>query len=333
MLEFATSATASAEMPSYDTASADTASARHPASARPYSTLEPVFPLLVAIADDDRAAAAIRMAAILARRRGAVPTVIRALGANQKVGRTTPSLESAVAKDLLSQEYRDESRASLQRLVADVAGEVLWRVETAQRPPLDAIVEQSRLIRAELIVMGLRHRGLLNRALSRDLLHAVVRSTQLPVLAVTPGLRELPRRIVVGIDFGEASIRAAAIARNLLAPDGEMHLIHVSPDFPDTTDEWLVPIHRRGTNWIRQELDHLIESLCPTSGMTLTSEVVDGDVTLSIEGCARRLNADLLAVGNDSPSRLDQFVSGTVSMALAHEARWSMLVVPARIDV
>lgn len=328
MLELATSATASGDTPLRDTTSSRTAAS---VCARP--ALDPVFPLLAAVADDDRAAAVIRMAATLARRRGAVPTVLRALGADQDVGGTTPSLMGTVAEDLLSPEYRDESRASLQRLVADVAGEVQWRAETAQQSPADAIAERSRQMHAELIVMGLGRRGALDRALSRDLLHAVVRSTRRPVLAVTPALRDLPGRVVVGIDFGEASIRAAAIARDLLAPDGEMHLIHVSTDYPDTTDRWIGPIHRRGTGWVRQELDYLIASLSPASGMTVTSEVVDGDVKLSIEGCARRVNADLVAVGNDPRLRLGSFVSGSVSMALAHEARWSMLIVPARNDV
>jgi len=333
MLECATSATGSDETPSYDTTSVFNS-----ASANAHPALDPVFPLLAAVADDDRAAAVIRTAATLARRRGAMPTVLRARGAEPDVGVTIPPSMSVVTEDLRSPDYSDESRASLRRLVADVAGEVQWRVETVQMPPLDAIVEQSRQMSAELIVMGLRRRGVLNEALSRDLLHAVVRSTQLPVLAVTPRLCELPRRIVVGIDFGEASIRAAAIARHLLAPDGEMHLIHVSPAYSDSTDQWLGIIHSRGTSWLRQELNYLIENLCPTSGMRFTPVVVDGDVTLSIDGCARRVNADLVAVGSDPRSQVGQVtgsVSGvsSVSIEIAHKARWSMLIVPARNDV
>ena len=59
---------------------------------------------------------------------------------------------------------------------------------------------------------------------------------------------------------------------------------------------------------------------------------VAADIQLSIEGCAQRVGADLLAVGSDYHSPLSRLFAGSVSMGLAHSARWSTLVVPSRSD-
>lgn len=76
---------------------------------------------------------------------------------------------------------------------------------------------------------------MVHRAVSGDLLRSVVRAARRPVLAVRPELTGLPRKIVVAVDFGEASIDAARMARQLLADDGEIRLLHVATDQRDAS--------------------------------------------------------------------------------------------------
>lgn len=292
-----------------------------------YSGLPPalseVFPLLLAVGSDELADAAIRVTASLARSKGAIPTVIQALGPDREADVTVAPFVGTMVEATLSPEFRDERRAAVQRRVHAGAGEVLWRVEIDNGSPAIAIAELARQLRPGLIVMGLRQHGMVHRAVSGDLLRSVVRATHLPVLAVRPELSGLPRRIVVAVDFGEASVDAARMAIQLLADDGEIHLLHVATDHGDARG--MPVMNGEGAH---ARLDRLAEDLSPSLGMTITTEVVGGDPVHSIEGCAVRLQADLVAVGSDHNSPLERLLSGSVSTALAHAARWSMLIVP-----
>jgi len=320
-------------MPQFYDAIERPASNRHaPAWARrtPTPALTQVFPLLLALGDDELAVPAIRVTLALARKKGAIPTVIQALGADREAEDVMAPFVGAVVEELLSPEYRSERRAALQKLVASIAGDVPWRLEVDDRSAGEAVTEAARQMQPSLIVMGLGQQGLVHRVFSRYLLRYMVRGSMLPVLAVRPELTELPRRIVVAVDFGDASIHAARMARQLLADGGEMRLVYVAKDHSSVKQDNGPEGASRVKRSIQERLDQLAEYLSPEPGMKIVSEQLAGDVVLSIKGCAERTGADLIAVGSDHHSPLDRVLTGSVSMALAHTARWSMLIVPGR---
>lgn len=286
-------------------------------SSRRAPVLDAVFPLLLALADDELATPVIQMALALAQAKGAVPTVIRAIGESRVAEIAVDPLVGTVVEEFFGPEYRDGCRNALQTQVTSTAGPVGWRVEITDQSPIDSIVEQARQLRAGLIVMGLRHHGVMQRAISRDLLGEVVKATGVPVLAVRPGGEGLPSRVVVAIDFKEASIRAARMACRLLSDDGQLYLVHVAPHNSDQ---------------VRAQLDAVVEELSPAPGMTITSVFLHGDVQSSIECYAQAVAADLLVVGSDDHSLMDRLLTSRVSMRLAHTARWSTLIVPSRND-
>lgn len=300
------------------------------AGEKPHGGLPPalneVFPLLVALGSDGLADATIQVTAALARGKGAIPTLVQALGAGHETEVTIAPFTGAILEATLTPEFRNECRAAVQRRVHQCAGEVQWRIEIDSESPADAIRDFSRQLQPGLIVMGLRRHGMAHRALSGDLLRSVVRTTRLPVLAVRQELRSLPRRIVVAVDFGAASINAARMARHLLADDGELHLLHVASDDHHAPAVQQMPKDHSDPTWER--LDRLAEDLSPAPGMTITTEVLCGDPVPLIEGCAERFGAELVAVGSDHTSPLERLLSGSVSTAVAHDARWSMLIVP-----
>lgn len=291
--------------------------------------LDAVFPLLLAITDDDRAASAIGVTHELARTHGAIPTVLRALGSDRETEVVVQPFAGYVAEGALSDDYRDESRELLQKQVADAAGEVRWRFEIADESPGEAIINHARQLRAGLIVMGLRPHGVMHRVIVGDLLRSVVRLTGVPVLAVRSDLVGLPRRIVVAVDFGEASVHAASVARHILAEDGEMHLVHVVTDsMRQDSHPASLTDHGVFTRAMR-DLASMVEDLRPGPGMTISSHVLEGEPEAAIDGFAERVRADLLAVGSDEHPLLDRLVNRSVSMGLARNAHRSMLVVPA----
>ncbi len=283
----------------------------------PRPPLDPVFPLLLALADDETAAASIRVALALAKCKGAVPTVVRALGDMRAAEVAVSPLGGIALEEYFGQEYKRLCRDAVEKQVRSVAGQVEWQLDITDQSPIEAIVALASGLRAGLIVMGLRHHGVLRRAISRDLLGEVLRVTRVPVLAVRADISGLPKRVVVAIDFGAASIRAAHLARHLLDNDGTMYFVHVS---------------RENSDGLRARLDALVDDLAPAPGMTVSSILLHGDVQSSVEGLAHAVGADLLAVGKEEHSLFDRLATGSMSMKLAHTARWSTLVVPSRHD-
>jgi nucleotide-binding universal stress UspA family protein len=275
------------------------------------------FPLLLALADDEVAPAAIRVTASLAQSKGAAPTVLRALGDLRSAQASLEPLAGTVLEESLDSDYVVECRNALRAHVTAVAGPVGWPVEVNEQAPIDAIIEQVRSLRAGLIVMGLRSHGVLRRMISRDLLAEVLRAARVPVLAVRADITSLPKRIVVAIDFGAASIRAAHLARDLVADDGSMSLVHVTPRYSPELGE---------------RLASLANELAPAPGLTMTTTLLHGDIQSSIERFAQATNADLLAMGSGNHGLLDRVANGRISMQLAHTARWSTLIVPAGRD-
>ena len=281
----------------------------------PTPALDPVFPLLLALADDETAAAAVRIALALADRKGAVPTVVRALGDLRAAEVAVSPLGGIALEEYFSPEYARVCRLAVEKQVRSIAGPVAWPLDITDQSPIEAIVARARGMRDGLIIMGLRHHGVLRRAISRDLLSEVLRATRLPVLAVRADILALPKRVVVAIDFGAASIRAAHLARHLMDSDGAMYFVHVS---------------RENTDGLRARLDALVDDLAPAPGVTVSSILLHGDVQSSVEGLAHAVDADLLAVGKEEHSLFDRLATGSMSMKLAHTARWSTLIVPSR---
>ena len=295
--------------------------------------LDAAFPLLLAITYDEGAAPAISVTRALARTHGAIPTVLRALGNDHEPEVLLEPIAGYVAAGPPSPVYRDKARELLQRQVSDVAGEVLWQFEIADESPLEAILNHARQSRAGLIVIGLRQHGMMHRVVAGDLLRSVVRATGVPVLAVRPELVALPKRVVVAVDFGEASVHAASMARHILADDGEMHIVHVVTDsmHRDSSPANLTGV---GTSTrAMRDMASMIDDLRPGPGMTITSHVLEGEREAAIDGFAERVRADLLAVGSDEHPLFDRLVNRSVSMGLARTAHRSMLVVPARSRV
>ncbi|MGH7632195.1 MAG: universal stress protein [Gemmatimonadaceae bacterium] len=273
------------------------------------------FPLLLAIANDETSDAAMRLTRALATEKGAVPSVVHALGDVRAAEASVSPLAGTVVEEYLGPDYVNECRVAFASQLASTVGKVEWPFDVTDELPIEAIVSRVRRQQTGLIVMGLRRHGVLRRVITRDLLAEVVRSARVPVLAVRPPLATLPRRVVVAVDFRAASIRAAHVARQLLANDGTLCLVHVTQDNSDAA---------------RAGLERILSDLGSTPDMTLTSVVLHGDAQSSIEGCAQAMDADLLAVGSEEHSLLDRVANGRMSMKLAHTARWSTLIVPAR---
>ena len=193
--------------------------------------------------------------------------------------------------------------------------------------PASEIVRLSERHGADLIVLGLRPQALLDRVFRDETALSVMRHASIPVLAVTPSLTRLPRRIVAAIDFSRASIAAAHAALTLLDPDGSLTLVYVEPTSEPSAPE-AQGFTMAYTQGVTAAFDRLRHELAASSPTRIDAQILHGSVTSALLAFARRSGADLVAVGSQRHTVAQRALVGSVTTALARAAECSMLVIP-----
>ena len=179
---------------------------------------------------------------------------------------------------------------------------------------------------SELIVLGLGKHGKLARLFGAETAARVCRRSSVPVIAVDPRVTGRPTSIVVAMDFGMSSIRAAREALGLLAEGGALHLVHV---------RWAVDGHTlRDEAWertyamgVEQGFVHLLTQLA-RPGVKITTELKLGGVLESLLKATREHDADVIAVGSHSQTVVDRLLLGSTPANLLRAAKCSVLVAP-----
>ena len=265
--------------------------------------------------------AAVRVAAALTRQRRATPSVVTVIAPASQIG----LLERASPLDA-SGERDAESRRRLVATQLLAGGAARWPLSVVQGDAASCIVERARVTDATLVVAGLRPRASADRRFHDETILRVVRAGAHPVLAVTGDLAGLPRRILVGVDFSRASLRAARAAIAVAAPDATIYLTCVRPR-PARWAERFAGHDLVVAQGIASAFNRLAQELAPPPGMQLEPVPLAGDATFELIEFARRAGIDLIAVGSHSRSAPERLRLGSVASSIVHDAGTSVLVV------
>ena len=310
--------------------SSQVVSSAHPA----WSTqLSPVFPVIVAITADTAATAAIHMTQALAHECGAVPTVVRVVQDDLAAEAAATGVMGGIADIVLDPAYRTTQLTALQRQVHHILGDLpAWRYDIEVGATVPTIVTRARDVGAELVILGLPQHNFFRRAFVRDTIQGVLEETESAVLAVRPELFHRPKSILVAVDFGLSSLRAAHLACQLVAPGGRVILVYVQPDVSEKTP------HDTGNDAGHLESDNasaiagaftgLIDELQSSKAITIDSVIEHGNSITGVKEAARRLHPDVIALGARHHSAVDWFFGDSVSTELVSDRQWSLLVVP-----
>ena len=202
-----------------------------------------------------------------------------------------------------------------------------WRHETAVGAPAPEIVRIAEARGADLIVLGLRPHAFLDRVFRDETALSVMRRASVPVLAVTPLLKQLPRRIAVAIDFSRASIAAARAALTLLDDDGALMLVYVEPPAePRSQDaEGYTTIYSQG---VAAAFTRLRQELASRTTARIETVILHGAVAPEMLSFAQRAEVDLIAVGSQRHGIARRAFVGSVTSALARAGTCSLFVIP-----
>ncbi len=183
---------------------------------------------------------------------------------------------------------------------------------------------------AELLVIGRRRHGLVDRVLGDDTALEVIRQSPVPVLSVDVDLHN-PALAIVAMDFSGPSVRSARLAIKLLGASGTLYLAYVPP----LTELLPVGIDSSGLTAKSGELaglfERLIENLEPGDGIRIKHLVLSGPPASALVALAKRSGADFIAAGSHGHGRFERFVVGSVTTGLIGKAPCAILVAPPSV--
>jgi nucleotide-binding universal stress UspA family protein len=293
------------------------------ATARKASGSQALRRLVVATLGDDDSAGALHLAAQLAKRDKAT---VLALGVNSPLPRraVTVLMPSLLAAD---EEGRKELLEAIRERVNAIPGGDRWTKRAVIGMPEVTIARTAEDANAALLLLGLSHRGRLDRLFRGETAIAVMRQARVPTLAVPPNVKDLPRRAVAAIDFSAASMAAAKLAARLLARDGTLTLAHVRAfEGVDAKEGDLVDFYRAGAD---AKLDEAARALRRETRRRIDTVTLGGPPGEAILDHARRARSDLIALGGDEKGLMDRILLGSVRTTVVRGAKCSVLIAPA----
>jgi len=295
-------------------------------------------PIVVAVSGDQDGTAPVRVASALEARYGSRVSAVQVLDVSDLPLPTPLPTALTFARDLIGDApYAEDARARRNQFADWLGRPNEWPVHISVGAAAYEILRYAESQGAAVIVMGLRHHGIVDRVLRDETTLTVARLARAAVLGITPKLVGLPHRAIVGVDFGPASIRAARAALDVLAhrPPSEtavLRLVYVDRSgiegaHQDTAGEAL--IKRLG---VKSAFEQLVGELAAPPVVHVECVTRHGQPAAELLACADESRADLIAIGSLRHERLERWILGSVTTEIVRDGRCSVLVIPPTHD-
>jgi nucleotide-binding universal stress UspA family protein len=281
-------------------------------------------PLLVATDGSSAGEAAFRAAATIATKSS---TSVEVLIVVEPLPVLVPDpsvvMQPLVASPAVLEAYREGILGQL-REIAPPGLE--WRVDVEYGRPSSEIADQARKRKAQLIVIGLVHHGVLDRILDGDTALEVVRHSHTPVLLASSNWKSLPKHAVFAVDFSRQSMQAAREGLRLLGDNATVVLAHVRP-MPTVYDGmgmWEIEYEEAA----KKELAKFAEALNAGAEVQVQKMFLRGNPAAALLDVAEKIRADLIVAGTQGAGFMQRLLVGSVATRLMRHSARSLLIVP-----
>jgi nucleotide-binding universal stress UspA family protein len=220
-------------------------------------------------------------------------------------------------------EIEDGGRRSLQG-----AGATAIRVERKSGPTTATLVDSAQS--ASMLVLGSKGHGRVAEILLSSVSQRAARRAHCPVVVVRPSKNPDARRVVVGVDGSEASLRAldfacryAALTHDRVAVVRAWHGPHTMPidkhgDVPSSTSSTLLNEEKAVEEVVaRAQSEH--------PGVAIEADFIGSDPSHALVDSSAQ--ASLVVVGTQGLNALGETVLGSVSQHVLHRAHCPVAVV------
>lgn len=280
-------------------------------------------PYLVATDGSYRADGALRAAELLATRYGAATSVVSVL---EPFPIVAPEVQFPLTPELEAERRADRLSAVREQLLRMTGDEHTWPVELRQGSPPAEIVHKVSVSRSKLLIVGLGRHSVVDRLFGDETALQLLRTADVPVLAVPSRMGYLPKRAVVAMDFSVSAIRAAQLSLEMLEPNGVLYLVHVIPHDLETA-VW-ESMHEEYGRSVQSAFDQVSRQLSARSSITIETITVHGDPATEVLHWATRVGADLIAAGSHGYGFFSRLLLGSVASKLLRGATCAVLGVP-----
>lgn len=285
------------------------------------------------IATDGTASAegALRMGLELHRKGRAVVEILTVVEPSPPVA--MPGMEAvAAAYAPLDQALVSSRKAAVAAQLAALGDEAAaWPVIVELGTPAAVIARVAKERGATMIVVGSRPHGLLQRLMRSETALGVIHVSEVPVLAVPADRTELPNRVLVGVDFSDATDDAIHAVLPLLGKSPTIHLAHVSWESalrePEEYYEW----KQTYLYGAAARLEEMAAELWADTQVHVETHVTTGSPEKKLEDLAHQLGVDLVASGTHGYGPVRRALVGSVSTALIRHSSCSVLLTPTHL--
>ena len=201
----------------------------------------------------------------------------------------------------------------------------LVRLQRGQ--PIDGILQQTRALEPDLLLMGAHHQKTFER-FGNTTLDQVVRRSRVPVLLAVREADEPYRQALSALDFSQCACTALRQAYRLLPVEADLHALHVF----ESPDDSVLGLPRQNAAHLATQAG-LIEQLLsdeqerlPGVGPQLSHEVVPGVLPYSLDAALKQRQPELLALGRHSRNALMQALLGNLAQRYLRQPSCDVLV-------
>jgi len=211
------------------------------------------------------------------------------------------------------------------------------RAEASADSPAWGVIKQADTWHPDLIVVGSHGRSALSRLVLGSVSQTIVTEARCSVRVARRHDRAsaAPARLVIGVD-GSPNAKAAvdAMTERVWPPGSAVYVVAVRDarlstglaSTPPLLEEWSGASAVETQTWVH----HMVETLgqpLQAAGLAVSSDVKEGDPKRVLPDIAAQWEADCLVVGARGLSRIQRFLLGSVSAAVAARAHCSVEVI------
>jgi nucleotide-binding universal stress UspA family protein len=300
----------------------------------------PLRKILVATDFSEPAGAALRQAVSLAEQTRAEITLVHVVEhVASAVEATSFEFHWRVPPEDIAQAGRKLQRQARERLAEQVAP-FLWlprkpRTETRAGVPFVEIVRLAQEKRFDLVMSGTRGLSAFKRFVVGSTAERLVRKCPCPVWIVRPGHEHPPRSILVPVDLSDVSGKALEWAAFLAGrTGGSLSVLHVfgSPidetgRLPEASARMDLRLQRQAVRRaLAKRLDEFAHAHVPQD-TAIDQRLALGTPWQTIGVVARRVEADLIALGSVGRTGIPGFFIGNTAEKVLRRCNCSILAV------
>ena len=202
----------------------------------------------------------------------------------------------------------------------------------ASGAPAEEILLQAKKLKAGLIVTGAHKKDTLRDFFIKSTAEKLLRFSESPVLVVKNPAKSEYKKIVVGMDFSDHSLKALHIALTMF-PAAEVHVVHAySLPFRGLVKDrdllaYTLDQRKEGMDKLLAMLGRKLGKNKAKAFARLKTVFRDDQPSAAVHSEVRKARADLVIIGTHGKSDLLTGIVGSVARDMIHNCKADVLVV------